>query len=62
MPRVRQATAQDAQEAVALIISSAPDAIPLLFNQQTLQHQYFARSYMNQAFLHQHGQFGFGNH
>ena len=62
MPRVRQATAQDAQEAVALIISSAPEAIPLLFNQQTLQHQYFARSYMNQAFLHQHGQFGFGNH
>jgi ribosomal protein S18 acetylase RimI-like enzyme len=60
--RLRQAKAEDVKDAVALILSSAPDALPRLFSQQTVQLQYSAQTFLQQAFLQQQGQFGFGNH
>lgn len=59
---LRQATAEDAAQAVALIISSAPEALPRLFNQQSAQHTYLAQTFLTQAFQCHKGQFGFGNH
>lgn len=50
------------KDAIALILSSAPEALPRLFSQQTAQQQYSAQSFLQQAFLQQQGQFGFGNH
>ncbi|AEE25118.1 GCN5-related N-acetyltransferase [Glaciecola sp. 4H-3-7+YE-5] len=62
MYRLRQATADDAKDAVALILSSAPEALPRLFSQHTAQLQYSAQTFLEQAFLQQQGQFGFANH
>lgn len=50
------------KDAIALILSSAPEALPRLFNQQTARQQYSAQTFLQQAFLQQQGQFGFGNH